>query len=41
LQEVNYVLNIEPENEIALEILTEIGKEEETVIEYQADTIKP
>jgi spermidine synthase len=41
LQEVNYVLKIEPENEIALEILAEIGKEGETVIEYQVDTIKP
>jgi spermidine synthase len=41
LQQVNYVLEIEPQNEIALEILTEMGKQMGTVKGYSIDTVKP
>jgi spermidine synthase len=41
LKHVNYVLKVDPENEIALEILTEIEKQREPVDGYSIDTMKP
>jgi spermidine synthase len=40
LQQVNYVLEIEPENEVAREILIEMGEKGEAVTEYLIDTTK-
>lgn len=41
LQHVNYVLEMYPDNPIALEILAKMGKQRETVGEDSIDTIKP
>ncbi len=41
MKQVNYVLKMDPENEIALEILTEIEKQREANTSYLIDTIKP